>query len=138
MFDSFRMEPHVFIRLCETMKSLGFLEDSLEVCVEVTKGIFLLTVCHNTRNRMMVERFQHSSETIWNTLTVFLKPYVSTRHIITPRYLSETPPLVLHNPQYYPWFEINQLYPSTITILGYGCNANTLYWICNYRRDVLE
>lgn len=127
MFDSFRMELHVFVRLCETMKSAGFLDDSREVCVEEAMGIFILTVCHNTRNRMVAERFQHSGETISKHFNRVLKALCRySHHIITPRYLAETPPEVLHNPRYYPWFEVNQLCPSAIKTLGYGCNANTL------------
>lgn len=48
MFDSFRMEPHVFIRLCEMLRGPGYMQDSLGVCVEEAVAIFLLTVCQNT------------------------------------------------------------------------------------------
>lgn len=67
---------------------------------------FLLTVCQNTRNRMMAERFQHSGETISNHFYRVLKALCRySRHIIMLVSLSETPPKVRHNPRYYPRFE---------------------------------
>lgn len=43
IFDSSRMEPHVYKRLCFTLKTLNLLEDDRHVCIEEAIAILLLT-----------------------------------------------------------------------------------------------
>lgn len=92
------IEPHVFERLCFTLKSLKLLEDDCHVRVEDAIVIFLLTISHNTRNWMVAETFQHSDKTIsrhFNHVLIALCRY--SRHIIKPRRLDETPPEIWHH-----------------------------------------
>ncbi|RWR73285.1 protein ALP1-like protein [Cinnamomum micranthum f. kanehirae] len=69
------MEKHVFRSLCNALKSRNLLHDSKFLLVEEQLAIFLMTI--SFRNRMMADRFQHL----------------------------DTPPEIVNNPKYYPWFK---------------------------------
>lgn len=76
MFDSLRLEPHVFIRLCEVIRGPGFLQDSRGVCVE--EAIFLLTMCHNIKTEWWRNDFNTKVRQLQTTSTVFLRLCVGT------------------------------------------------------------
>ncbi|PKI68529.1 hypothetical protein CRG98_011078 [Punica granatum] len=64
-FESFRMEPHVFRNLCDTLRmSCGITDSRKGVTVEEQVGMFLLVISHSMRFSMVAERFQHSKETV--------------------------------------------------------------------------
>ncbi|KAG5517408.1 hypothetical protein RHGRI_037968 [Rhododendron griersonianum] len=62
--EMFRMDKHVFHKLCGTLRQKGMLRDTPGVMIEEQLGIFLNIVGHNERNRVIQERFEHSGETI--------------------------------------------------------------------------
>ena len=51
--ENFRMEPDVFISLCEALKIYSKLEHSRYLTVQVQVCIFLLTIGHSERNRVV-------------------------------------------------------------------------------------
>ena len=107
LFESCRMDKSMFHALCHTLRTMDFLQDTKIITVEEALGMFLLTVCHNTRNRIIAERFQHSKETISCQFSRVLKAINRLApHIILPRATEDTPPEILTNPKYYPWFKV--------------------------------
>ncbi|XP_049369489.1 uncharacterized protein LOC125834383 [Solanum verrucosum] len=58
------MNVGCFLQLADEMKTRGLLTDSRMVRVEEQLAIFLFTLAHNERNRVVQNRFQHSGETI--------------------------------------------------------------------------
>ncbi|KAI8525802.1 hypothetical protein RHMOL_Rhmol13G0258600 [Rhododendron molle] len=64
--EMFRMDKHVFQKLCGALRQKGMLRDTPGpgVMIEELLGIFMNIVGHNERNRVIQERFEHSSETI--------------------------------------------------------------------------
>eukprot|EP00268_Persea_americana_P010511 TRINITY_DN14278_c0_g1_i3.p1 TRINITY_DN14278_c0_g1~~TRINITY_DN14278_c0_g1_i3.p1 ORF type:complete len:122 (+),score=4.78 TRINITY_DN14278_c0_g1_i3:2296-2661(+) len=54
-YDLFRMEKHVFQNLCQALKSRSLLKDSKFVPVEEQVAIFLMTIGHSVRNRMVAD-----------------------------------------------------------------------------------
>eukprot|EP00268_Persea_americana_P030879 TRINITY_DN2997_c0_g2_i4.p1 TRINITY_DN2997_c0_g2~~TRINITY_DN2997_c0_g2_i4.p1 ORF type:complete len:394 (+),score=59.35 TRINITY_DN2997_c0_g2_i4:113-1183(+) len=62
--DMFRMDKRLFRKLCDILRRKRLLRDTLEVRIEEQLAIFLLTIGHNERNRVVQERFHHSGETI--------------------------------------------------------------------------
>ncbi|RWR85042.1 protein ALP1-like protein [Cinnamomum micranthum f. kanehirae] len=104
-YDLFRMEKHMFHGLCNTLKSRNLLHDSKFLSVEEQVAIFLMTIGHSMRNRMMADRFQHSGETISCHFKRVLKAIVNLgKELITPPSFTDTPPEILNNSKYYPWF----------------------------------
>lgn len=63
-YELFRMEKYVFLRLCAAIKERNLLKDTRNMRAEEQLAIFLMTIGHNERNRMIQERFQHSGETV--------------------------------------------------------------------------
>ncbi|KAL5721361.1 hypothetical protein ACHQM5_005014 [Ranunculus cassubicifolius] len=64
VFDLFRMDIRAFLQLCKLFRERGWLQDSKHIDVEEKMAIFLLTISHNLRNRLVKYRFQHSGQTI--------------------------------------------------------------------------
>ncbi|CAI0401885.1 unnamed protein product [Linum tenue] len=62
--EMFRMDKHVFHKLCSILRQRGLLRDTCGVMIEEQLAIFLNIIGHNERNRVIQERFQHSGETI--------------------------------------------------------------------------
>lgn len=107
IYDSFRMNQCTFRSLCQRLKSLGYLKDDKIVSVEEAVGIFLITVGHNMRNRIVSERFQHSQETISRQFNRVLKALCKLAiDIIQPPNMRVTPQEIIGNFKYYPWFKV--------------------------------
>lgn len=118
-YDLFRMEKHVFRGLCNALKIRNLLHDSKFLSVEEQVAIFLMTIGHNVRNRMVADRFQHSGETISRHFKRVLKAIVNLgKELITPSAFTDTPPEIINNPKYYPWFKVILNYTNFFFIKG--------------------
>ena len=103
----FRMDKNVFIAFCEELKSKTNLRNSRFVTVQEQVAIFLLTICHNERNRLAAERFQHSGETISKYFNRILKKVCMLGvELICPSNSDVVPPEIRFNPKYYPFFKV--------------------------------
>lgn len=141
-YELFRMRKDVFISLCSRLKSLHLLEDSRYVSVQEKVAIFVLTVGHIHRNRVLQDRFQYSGETISqhfnDTLIALAKLSMDLIKPHTP--LTEIPSHIRTNPEYYPFFKdcvgaidgthVNACVPSNLKIRYRGrksmCTQNVM------------
>ncbi|RZC84243.1 hypothetical protein C5167_047029 [Papaver somniferum] len=103
--DSFRMEKHVFLRLCDMLKEKELLRHSNGVRVEEKVAIFMLSVGHNERNRILQERFQHSGETISRHFNAVLEAIVALEDDFLVPSGPDTPTEILESPRFYPYFK---------------------------------
>ena len=104
--EMFRMDKHVFRKLCDTLRQRGMLRDTSGVVIEEQLAIFLNIIGHNERNRVIQERFQHSGETISRHFNNVLKAIKSlSREFLQPPPLS-TPPEIMRNNRFYPYFKV--------------------------------
>ncbi|KAL5729509.1 hypothetical protein ACHQM5_002449 [Ranunculus cassubicifolius] len=103
--ENFRMEKHVFWRFVDLLESRGLLAHSSGVRIEEQLAIFMLTVGHNKRNRLLQERFQHSGETISRHFNTVLDAIVTlAEDFFQPA--NPTTPLEIHEDQrFYPYFK---------------------------------
>ena len=62
--QQFRMEKHVFIKLCQVVSESYGLKRDKNVSIIDSVAIFFITLGHAFGNRMAQERFQHSGEII--------------------------------------------------------------------------
>lgn len=103
--EMFRMDKHVFHKLCGTLRQKGMLRDTPGVMIEEQLGIFLNIVGHNERNRVIQERFEHSGETISRHFNNVLKAVKSlSREFLQPPPIS-TPPEILRSNRFHPYFK---------------------------------
>ncbi|RWR86423.1 putative nuclease HARBI1 [Cinnamomum micranthum f. kanehirae] len=100
-----RMSIDCFMLLANELKRRKFMKDSRLVSVEEQLAIFLFTVGHSQRNRVMQNRLQHSGETISRyfnqTLDAVLK---LSKYYLKPSN-EDIPPEIANNPIFYPYFK---------------------------------
>lgn len=103
--EMFRMDKHVFHKLCDTLRQKCMLRDTAGVMIEEQLAIFLNIIGHNERNRVIQERFQHSGETISRHFNNVLKAIksLSREFLQCPPY--STPPEIFKSNRFYPYFK---------------------------------
>ncbi|KAJ0682298.1 hypothetical protein HanPI659440_Chr16g0645781 [Helianthus annuus] len=100
--ENFRMEKHVFYKLCDKLKAKGLLRHTSRIKVEEQLAIFLFIIGHNLRTRAVQELFRYSGETIsrhfnnvLNAIIDFFQPPGS-----------EIPPEIQDDLRFYPYFMV--------------------------------
>ncbi|XP_056698511.1 protein ALP1-like [Spinacia oleracea] len=105
-FELLRMTPQIFISLCEELKKREKLKDSKFIPVLEQVAMFLLIIAHNSRQRLVADRFQHSLDTVHHHFRRVLYAICSlSKHLIIPPSFEDTPPVIKNNPRYYPIFK---------------------------------
>ncbi|KAK3193679.1 hypothetical protein Dsin_024989 [Dipteronia sinensis] len=69
------MEKHVFIKLCDRLRSYG-LTSNKGVELEEAVGMFFMTLEHGVGNIMIREKIQHSGETVSRQFGIVLKKMI--------------------------------------------------------------
>ena len=97
--EQFRMEKHVFVKLCDRLRSYGLISTK-GVRLEEAIGIFLMTLWHVVGNRMIQEQFQHSGETVSRQLGIVLEKMIvlAFDEIRPPREFNEVSHYIWSNP----------------------------------------
>ncbi|XP_059297154.1 uncharacterized protein LOC132050111 isoform X1 [Lycium ferocissimum] len=104
-YDLLRMIVGCFLQLVDEMKTRGLLTDSRTVRVEEQLAIFLFTLAHNERNRVVQNRFQHSRETISRYFNKCLKACLRLGKHYVKQAGRSIPQEISSNPLFYPWFK---------------------------------
>ncbi|KAL5790235.1 hypothetical protein ACOSQ2_005123 [Xanthoceras sorbifolium] len=73
--EQFRIEKHVFVKLCDRLKSYG-LTSTRGVRLEETVYMFLMTLGHGVGNRIIQEQFQHLGETVSRQFGIVLEKVI--------------------------------------------------------------
>ncbi|KAK3193602.1 hypothetical protein Dsin_024912 [Dipteronia sinensis] len=104
--EQFRMEKHVFVKLCDRLRSYG-LTSTRGVRLEEAVGMFLMTLGHGVGNRIIQEQFQHSGETVSRQFGIVLEKMtmLAFDEIRPPRESNEVPHYIRSNPKYWPYFK---------------------------------
>ncbi|RWR76298.1 putative nuclease HARBI1 [Cinnamomum micranthum f. kanehirae] len=103
--DIFRMSSGCFLLLVNELKQMGHLRDSHTVSAEEQLAIFLFTVGHSQRNRVMQNLFQHSGETISRYFNLTLDAIVKLAPYYVKQFEGECPPEIANNHLFYPSFK---------------------------------
>ncbi|TXG64348.1 hypothetical protein EZV62_011342 [Acer yangbiense] len=87
-----RMEKHVFVKLCDRLRSYG-LTFTKGVRLEEAVCMFLLTLGHGVGNRIIQEQFQHSGETVSRQFGIVIEKMIMLAfdEIRQPREFNEVP-----------------------------------------------
>ncbi|KAI8550910.1 hypothetical protein RHMOL_Rhmol06G0144000 [Rhododendron molle] len=105
--DMLRVDKHTFRALAVELVRRGLLEwDHKNLSVEESLAIFLYICGQNARERVVADRFQRSLDTISKHFNIIRRAICNLApFIIRPPNLHETPPEILHDGRYYPWFK---------------------------------
>ncbi|PIA58824.1 hypothetical protein AQUCO_00500634v1 [Aquilegia coerulea] len=105
-FESFRMKPHVFRNLCDRLKMIKVLQDQKDVSVEEGLAMGLAILGHGHKQRIVAERFQHSTATVhkWFKWTIRALAALGT-NLIRPVNRGQVQPEIQSNRKWYPYFE---------------------------------
>ena len=101
-----RLERAVFFRFCSLFRNRGLLRDTIHMCVEEQVAMFLNTVGHNLRNRLVVTNYDRSNETVSRYFKIVLHAIGELRNdFIRPPSL-ETPAKIAGNSRWDPYFKV--------------------------------
>jgi len=101
-----RLTRASFFRFCKVFRDHGLLEDIIHLCVEEQVGMFLNTVGHNLRNRLVATNFDRSGETVSRYFNKVLRAIGGLQNeLIKPPSL-ETPSKIEGNPRWDPYFKV--------------------------------
>ncbi|TVT98874.1 hypothetical protein EJB05_55791, partial [Eragrostis curvula] len=100
-----RLKREPFFRLCQVLRERSLLRDTIHVCVEEQVAMFLNTVGHNLRNRLVGTNFSRSGETVSCYFGLVLHAIGELRNeLIRPPSL-ETPSKIAGNPRWDSYFK---------------------------------
>ena len=102
-----RMNIYAFTTLCELLETRGGLRNSKNIQVDEQVAMFLHTLAHNEKNRIIVNRFRRSGETISRYFKLVLNA-VCRLH----KEFYKVPVPVPNNEldERWKWFKVSQLY----------------------------
>ncbi|CAI9269664.1 unnamed protein product [Lactuca saligna] len=107
-YEMFRLNVPVFRQLCIDLTTNYGLQQTRNVSMEESVGIFLMTLAHGCSNRFVQEFFNHSGETIHRHFHTVLEAVLKlSADIIKPdtNYNDDVPEYILNKPRYYPMFK---------------------------------
>ncbi|XP_035542071.1 putative nuclease HARBI1 [Juglans regia] len=105
--ELFRLEVDAFRALCSLLRSNRFLKDTRKgLTVEEQIGMFTSVLAAGDEQRIVGQRFQHSTETVNAHVRNVMKALCRLgTHLIYPTHTSGVHPTIAANPRNYPWFE---------------------------------
>ena len=106
-YELFRMDKTCFVTFCDDLRRRNYLGDSRDVCLEEKVAITLFILSHNTRQRVVADRFQHSTETVSRHFKQTLRAICKVGKEIIKQESFELPDHIKNNAKYYPWFKVS-------------------------------
>jgi hypothetical protein len=126
-----------FFCFFDLIRERGLLENSIHMCVEQQFAMFLHTIGHNVRNRLVNTNFTRSSESVSRCFNKVLHVIreLSNDFIRPPS--SSTPAKILGNPRWDPYFKVVALFYAilipivvfVLCLISCYCNGKLgLHW----------
>ncbi|KAH1043475.1 hypothetical protein GYH30_025352 [Glycine max] len=103
--DNFRMDKHVFYKLCDILQAKGLLRHTNRIKIEEQLGIFMFIIGHNLRTRAVQELFRYSGETISRHFNNVLNAIMSISLDLFQPPGSGVPSEIIEDPRFYPYFK---------------------------------
>ncbi|KAF5459897.1 hypothetical protein F2P56_019808 [Juglans regia] len=102
----FRMEVPAFRYVCDILRGALIMDPTERVSVNESLGMFCLLVGHAQGQRIVGDRFQHSSKTINRHVKMVMRAlHHLGRTVIRRTNTDRVHPYIAGNPHNYPWFE---------------------------------
>lgn len=105
-YEQLRVDKHTFCLLRDALCERNLLTDTKRMDVNEQLVIFLHTIGHNVRNRVLQDRFQHLGETISRHFKRVLKAINGLRDACITDPANEVPTKILGDERYYPYFKV--------------------------------
>ncbi|CAK9185763.1 unnamed protein product [Ilex paraguariensis] len=102
--ENFRMDKHVFYKLCDILQARGLLRHTNRIKIEEQLAIFMFIVGHNLRTRAVQELFRYSGETISRHFNNVLNAIIAISLDFFQPPGSDVPPEIREDPRFYPYF----------------------------------
>lgn len=102
--DNFRMDKHVFYKLCDILQSRGLLRHTNRIKIEEQLAIFMFIIGHNLRTRAVQELFKYSGETISRHFNNVLNAIMAISIDFFQPPGSDVPQEIREDPRFYPYF----------------------------------
>ncbi|XP_042980027.1 uncharacterized protein LOC122310212 [Carya illinoinensis] len=104
--EMFRMEVTAFEYICQVLRDTLIMEPTERTELEESLAIFCLIVGHGQGQRVVADRFQHSTKTInRHVKTVTRALHELGRSLIRPTHIVGIHPYIASNRHNYPWFQ---------------------------------
>ena len=105
--DILRMGSHAFLELCEKLRAIDHVKDTVHTIVEEQVARFLQIVAHNVNNRIFSFFFHRFGETISRHFYAILRAVISLEdEFLQQPSGSIIPPEIFHNNRSYPYFKV--------------------------------
>lgn len=101
-----RLSRSSFFRFCKGFRDRGLLEDTIHMCVEEQVAMFLNTVGHNLRNRLVGTNYGRSGETVSRYFNKVLRAIGELRAELIRQPSLDTPSKIVGNPIWDPYFKM--------------------------------
>lgn len=95
-----------FFRFCKLLRTRQLLHDTIHMCVEQQVAMFLNTVGHNLRNRLVGTNYDRSGETVSRYFHLVLHAIGELRNELIRRPSLLTPTKIEGNPRWDPYFKV--------------------------------
>lgn len=103
--ENFRMDKHVFYKLCDILQAKGLLRHTNRIKIEEQLAIFMFIVGHNLRTRAVQELFRYSGETISRHFNNVLNAIMAISLDFFQPPGSDIPSAIFEDPRFYPYFK---------------------------------
>ncbi|KAF7151326.1 hypothetical protein RHSIM_Rhsim02G0051100 [Rhododendron simsii] len=103
--ENFRMDKHVFYKLCDILQARGLLRHTNRIKIEEQLAIFMFIIGHNLRTRAVQELFRYSGETISRHFNNVLNAIMAISLDFFLGAETDIPPEVQEDPRFYPYFK---------------------------------
>ena len=101
-----RLGKAAFFRFCNLFRTRGLLVDTIHMCVEQQVAMFLNTVGHNLRNRLVGTNYDRSGETVSRYFHIVLHAIGELREDFIRRPSLATPSKIEGNPRWDPYLKV--------------------------------
>ncbi|KAJ9676751.1 hypothetical protein PVL29_021990 [Vitis rotundifolia] len=103
--ENFRMDKHVFYKLCDILQAKGLLRHTNRIKIEEQLAIFMFIIGHNLRTRAVQELFRYSGETISRHFNNVLNAIMAISLDFFEPPVLDIPPEILEDGRFYPYFQ---------------------------------
>lgn len=107
-FNYIRMHKGAFFRLRDIIQEKCHLRGTFGVSLEEELVIFLHTISHHVKNRVMQHHFNHSGETISRHFNRMLNAIVGLHSEFLKPPGNGLPPKILNNTRFFPYFQVSK------------------------------
>jgi hypothetical protein len=104
-YNAIRMHKGVFLKLRDLVQRNGYLGHSRGLTLEEQLVIFLNTISHHVKNRMLQHHFNHSGETISRHFNRVLDAIIKLHPILLKPPELGVAPQIMNTSRFYPYFK---------------------------------